>query len=72
MCSYLAPGACYRRKGELQLEKLEGDPRHEQEQGPASMKTEGPSAGHTLKELGQPIHSQNAAETMPRERPKTK
>jgi len=33
---------------------------------------EGPSAGYSLKELGQPVHSQNAEETMPREKPKTK
>lgn len=52
-------------------EKRQGDPQHEEQQGPASMKTEGPSAGYTLKELGQPIHSKNAQETMPKEKPGT-
>lgn len=37
-------------------------PRHEEQQGPASLQVEGPSAGYSLEELGQPVHSQNAEE----------
>jgi hypothetical protein len=38
--------------------------RHEEQQGPASLQVGGPSAGYSLKELGQPIHSQNAEAVM--------
>lgn len=53
-------------------EKSRRNQRHEEQQGPASLRVEGPSAGYTLKELGQPIHSQNAQETMPKQKRQTK
>ncbi|HYF91083.1 MAG TPA: hypothetical protein VD969_02430 [Symbiobacteriaceae bacterium] len=39
-------------------------PRHEEQQGPAGFQVEGPSAGYSLEELGQPARSQNAREVM--------
>lgn len=54
------------------MEKIKGDPRHEEQQGPGSMHTEGPAAGYSLEEINQPIHSRNVQETMPKEKPKTK
>lgn len=46
--------------------------RHQEQQGPASLQVEGPSAGYTLEELGQPTRSDNAHETMPKEKWQTK
>jgi hypothetical protein len=39
-------------------------PRHEEGQGPASLKQQGPAAGYGVEELGQPVATQNAQEVM--------
>lgn len=36
-----------------------GDPQHQEQQGPASLKQEGPGAGYSLKDLGQPVRTTN-------------
>jgi hypothetical protein len=38
--------------------------RHEEGQGPASLHQQGPAAGASLKDLGQPTRSQNADAVM--------
>lgn len=47
------------KERDLTMAERKGDPRHEQQQGPASLQQEGPAAGHTLKDLGQPVQTTN-------------